>query len=354
MRRQMRFTAMIVVQILSSVISIAAAIMMAWFWRGSDRAYMALVWMRVIQVGAYTAGIWVLCPWVPSPPARGAGVRSMLMYGADVTGFNIINYFSRNLDNVLIGKFCGPGPLGFYAKAYQIVLFPLANIRTPIVSVAMPVFSRLQDQPFLFRKYYSKLVFILAALSMPLMAYLYVCSSEVIRIVFGEKWLEMDAVFKVLTLAGFIQVVSGTPGVVLLSLGQSRRYLQAGILSTIFTIISFIIGIQYGAIGVAKSYTVMSYVTVPAVFLFAFRGVPVHFFDFLSGMWRVCVACVFGGAVVIAVTTNLPEMSLWVALFVKGVLGGCVMIITLLLLPGGSKQLMLIWKLVKMNIYNKD
>jgi hypothetical protein len=41
-------------------------------------------------------------------------------------------------------------------------------------------------------------------------------------------------------------------------------------------------------------------------------------------------------------------------LFVKGVLGGCVMIITLLLLPGGSKQLMLIWKLVKMNIYNKD
>ncbi|MGL5731137.1 MAG: oligosaccharide flippase family protein, partial [Bacteroidales bacterium] len=39
--------------------------------------------------------------------------------------FNIINFFSRNVDNLLVGKYLGVKPLGFYDKSYRLVMLPL-------------------------------------------------------------------------------------------------------------------------------------------------------------------------------------------------------------------------------------
>ena len=43
-------------------------------------------------------------------------------------GFNFINYFSRNLDNILVGKFMGATALGNYDKAYQLMKYPLFSL----------------------------------------------------------------------------------------------------------------------------------------------------------------------------------------------------------------------------------
>ena len=78
--------------------------------------YWALVLLELVK--AFTSALltWLACPWIPGRPVRGSGVRSMLLYGGNLTGFNVINYFARNLDNLLIGRFWGPLPLGLYAK----------------------------------------------------------------------------------------------------------------------------------------------------------------------------------------------------------------------------------------------
>ena len=82
----------------------------------------------------------------------------MLAFGGNLTGFGVVNYFARNLDNLLIGRFWGPAQLGLYARAYQLLLLPIDQMITPITAVAVPALSRLKDSPERYRQAYLRLL----------------------------------------------------------------------------------------------------------------------------------------------------------------------------------------------------
>ena len=118
LRRQMRFTALAVTDIVSLIAGIVTALVLGWY----GARYWALVANQLVVGFTNTVAVWALCRWRPGLPVRNSGVRSMLVFGRNLTGFSIINYFARNLDNMLIGKFWGSQQLGLYAKAYQLLL----------------------------------------------------------------------------------------------------------------------------------------------------------------------------------------------------------------------------------------
>src|SRR4029453_14358411 len=102
-------------------------------WLGAH--YWSLVINQLTMTLTTIAGVWMVCGWRPGFPARGTGVRSMLSYGGGLTGFNVMNYFARNLDNALIGKFWGAAQLGIYSRAYQMLLMPMQQINAPLAAV---------------------------------------------------------------------------------------------------------------------------------------------------------------------------------------------------------------------------
>lgn len=339
LRRQMRFHSLVIVQVVSHLISIITAIGLAWLWRETAHAYLALVWMSVSQTLAFAIGTWLVCRWVPGLPRRGCGVRSMLRFGADVTGFNVINYFSRNLDNILIGKFWGGDALGLYDKAYKIVLFPLTNIRNPINAVALPVLSRLQNEPIRFRRYYGKIVFSLAFISMPIMAFCIVFPEELIRFFLGNQWLDATQVFRLLAVAGYIQSIAGTRGMLLLSCGQSKLYLKLGVLGALITITAFGIGVIWGITGVALSFVIVSYLPQYYFFALAFEKTPCSFRDLTSNLQFVAlfswIAVIF---VLILPMDILP--SVFFSLVFRGILMFLVYIGLFITIPRARRQLM--------------
>ena len=229
LNRQMRFLAQAVINVGALIAGIAVAIIAALY----DYGYWALVLNNLTISVCTVVGAWFATRWLPGLPRRDAGVGSLVKFGADIVGFNVINYFSRNLDNILIGRFHGSAPLGLYSKAYQILMMPITNLRNPMNNVAMPALSRLQNEPEKYRNYYMKFISILAFLSMPLVVFLFVCSDQVISLVLGEKWLDASKIFKILAVIAFIQPVSTTWGLVLLSTGKSRRYLRWGVINSI-------------------------------------------------------------------------------------------------------------------------
>jgi PST family polysaccharide transporter len=77
--------------------------------------------------------------------SENSGVRPLLAFGRDLTGYNVLNYFTRNLDNLLIGKLWGAQQLGIYAKAYQLLLMPLEQLGIPLDGIALTALSRLTD-----------------------------------------------------------------------------------------------------------------------------------------------------------------------------------------------------------------
>lgn len=158
LRRHLRFGALAAIQILAQATQLLTSILLALLGFG----YWALVGGLFAQAAASVLSTFFYCPWIPGKARRGTGVREMLRFGSHLTAFNFANYFSRNLDRLLIGRHFGAEALGLYSKAYQLFMMPVAQIRNPINQVLMPVLSRLKNDPDRYRKYYRRMVEILA------------------------------------------------------------------------------------------------------------------------------------------------------------------------------------------------
>lgn len=263
LRRQMRFGSLALIQIISMSVGILTAVIAAFYGAG----YWSLVLMQLATAVAGAIAVWVACGWRPDLPVRCSGVRGMLKFGGHLTGFKFVNYFSRNADNILIGKFIGADALGLYAKAYQLFMMPISQIRGPLNQVAMPVLSSLQNQPERYVKYYQRLIDIMATLTVPLTLYCAIEADFLIRTLLGQQWLGAVPVFRILVIAALIAPVAGTRGLVLISHGFSGRYFYWGLFNAILIVTSFIVGLPFGIEGVATAYAVAVYVIlIPSLF----------------------------------------------------------------------------------------
>ena len=174
LRRQMRFKALAVVEVVSMTGGIAVAIAMALMEFG----YWSLVGMVAGTAVVNAVLVWVLCDWRPGRPKRGCGVGQMVKFGGGLTGFNFLNYFTRNSDNVIVGFALGSGPLGVYSKAYNLLMLPIRQINAPVGSVMLPALSRLQDDPVRYRRAYLQALSAIAMVGMPLVVCVFVLADE--------------------------------------------------------------------------------------------------------------------------------------------------------------------------------
>jgi O-antigen/teichoic acid export membrane protein len=270
-RRHMRFGTLAAIQIVSQVITLIMTISLALFgWR-----YWALVGGTLTNAIAGSLFTFIFCPWIPGRMRRGTGVRGMLKFGVHLTGFNFVNYFSRNTDNILIGRFIGADALGLYAKAYQLFLMPISQIRGPINNVAIPVLSSLRKEPERYKRYYQRILDIMATLTIPLAMYCLIEAKFLIHLLLGHQWIGAVPVFRILAIAGLIQAVASTRGLVLVSCGFSKRYFYYGLYTAIVNIVSFIVGLPFGIEGVAMSYTIANYVILVPLLYYSFAKTPV-------------------------------------------------------------------------------
>jgi PST family polysaccharide transporter len=283
LRRQMRFGVLAVVDIISILVSVLTGIVAACY----GLRYWALVIMQLMTAVTQVIAVWFACRWRPGFPVCGSGVRGMLAFGGYITGFNLMNYFARNGDNLLIGKFWGAGQLGFYTKAYGLLLLPLGQITYPITSVAIPTLSRLQNDPDQYSRYYYRAINTIAFITMPIVAMLAALSHEVITIVLGKQWTDSAIIFKVLAFAAVFQPIWSTLGWIYVSLGQTKRLMYWGLVMVPLIVISFVIGLPWGGLGVAMSYTIcfLFVIMVPS-FWYAFRYSPVD----VTGLFRA-ISC---------------------------------------------------------------
>ena len=280
-------------------------------------AYWSLVWGTLAGTMVTTLLLFLLSPFSPGLPNRGSGVRELVGFGANVTSFNFVNYFSRNLDNILIGKFVGSDALGIYGRAYQLLMFPTVNLRAPIESVAFPAMSQLDPRSDEFRTYYCDLISLLALLTMPLMAWMFVSAPEIIALVLGERWASVVPVFTILSVAGFIQPVASMRGIILLSSGQSKKLLISGLLTSIATSVAFLVGIMWGVVGVASAYALVVWLLFYPMFLYTIYNTSIQPMDLFISIIRPLIASSCGLLICRYCVSDFLGNNLMLSMFLK-------------------------------------
>jgi len=336
MHRKMQFVHAEIVKVAGMLLAAIAAIISALLGAG----YWALAVNNLTVAGLTVGGFWIVCKWIPHRPRKVKGLMHSIRFGMHVTGFDIINYFSRNLDRILIGRFFGAGELGLYSKAYTLMMLPISNLRVPLNTVGLPAMSRIQNEPERFRSYYIKYTSLLAFISMPIVAFMFVFSDEIIRIVLGSKWEQAGGLFRILAAAAFIQPVASQTGLVLMSSGESKRYLHLGVLYAVGLSVAFVVGIPWGPKGVALSYAVANYLLLFPALSFAFRTSVVRPLDFVGSVYRPATASLFAGLC----SWQFVRIIGWdqvVVSLMGGFFAYCVgYMLSWLILPGGRRYLM--------------
>lgn len=336
LRRQMRFVALVVTFFIATAVGYIVGIYMA--WRGFS--YWALVGSQLALLTTNTIGLWIVCRWRPVLPKWNSGVGSMIAFGRNFTGFSIINYFSRNLDNVLLGRFWGANELGLYNRAYQLMTLPIDQINEPITAVAIPALSRINDAAGRYRQAYLRMLEKIAMLTMPGIAFMMATSDWIIEIVLGPQWSATSRIFLLLGITGMFQPIANTTGWLFLTQGRSKDMFHWGLISGPITIGSIFLGLPWGAIGVATSYAVTRVlVTDPLLFWFVGRKGPVRTIDFyrtiapftLASLLALGLAIVFRNFTEI----NNPVVGLITLFFITG----AVTLLTLGALPAGRLAL---------------
>jgi len=203
-----------------------------------------------------TCGAWIASRWRPGLPRWSDEVKSMLSFGGHVTGFTMVNFFVRNLDNVLIGRAWGAVSLGFYAKAYQLLLLPIQQINQPLSPVAFSTLSRLRSDPEAYRRAYLRMLGVIVSISMPAVAAVAGCADWVIVVLLGPRWEPSAHLYAILSLAAIVQPVGHTIGWLFLSQGRARMFFKLAVILAPVTIGGFFAGLPWGAAGVAWSYAV--------------------------------------------------------------------------------------------------
>jgi len=164
LQRHMRFGTLASIQVAAQIISLTVTIIMAYLgWR-----YWSLVGGALSQALVNSLLTFVYCPWIPGRVQRGTGVRDMLKFGSHLTGFNFVNYFARNADNILIGKFIGADALGIYGRAYQLLMMPITMLSAPLSNVAVPALCRLNEERDRLHKYYLHILYLLSLFAGPI------------------------------------------------------------------------------------------------------------------------------------------------------------------------------------------
>ena len=170
-------------------------------------------------------------------------LRKIFSYSAYQFLFNTINYFSRNLDKLLIGKHMGMNPLGYYEKSYRLMMLPLQNITQVITPVMHPVFSDFQNDLKKLASSYERVIRLLAFIGFPASVLLYFTAEELILILFGDQWLPSIPVFQILTFSVGIQVVLSSSGSIFQAANDTRSLFVCGLFSATLNVTGILIGI---------------------------------------------------------------------------------------------------------------
>ncbi len=217
----------------------------------------SLVLQSIILTSTNTLLLWVVSDWRPRFVFSISSLKEILPFSTHLTGFNIVNYFARNIDRVLIGKFLGSEALGIYSLAYKLMLVPLQNVSWIISKVMFPALSAIQHDLEGVRVAYQKMCKAISLITFPMMFGLFSLAPELVTIVFGSKWEPSIVIIRILCICGLFQSIHTTSGTILLSQGRSDIQLRLGLFSSVYVAVAIAIGIGIlgGINGVAIMYT---------------------------------------------------------------------------------------------------
>jgi PST family polysaccharide transporter len=283
LKRQMRFKMIALIQIGSMLAGVAVGIIMAALKYG----YWSLVWMQLITTVVAFLLTWSTSRRRPQLPKRGSGTWPLLNFGANLTASSFLWSLARGSDGLLIGRFYGSAPLGLYSRAAALLSRPMDQLISPIEAVFVPTLSRLQPQTERYRKTLFKIYDIIAVTCFPFAAMFFALAHPLTLVVLGRKWEAAAPILAGFSFVALFIPAGSVASWLITSQGRGRDWLILSSISSSLTFVSFLVGLPFGPVGVAMSYSSYCLLgALPIMYHIAGRQGPVTTKDLWGRFFR--------------------------------------------------------------------
>lgn len=168
-------------------------------------------------------------------------LKKIYNYSVFLLLYCILNFFTRNIDKLIVGRFFSMRDLGYYEKSYRLMMMPLEYFSFLLGSVMHPILTTLQNNYEELTAKYNKIVHLMAFISCTIGVTLYFAAADAILFVFGDQWGQAVPVFKVFTMSLPLQMVYATHGFIYQASGKTNWMFYCGLSSAICTITGYLL-----------------------------------------------------------------------------------------------------------------
>jgi PST family polysaccharide transporter len=297
----------------------------------------SLVFGQIAGALASVILVWIVLPWRPRLTLDRGLAGSLMKFGVSVTLIDIITQITDNIDYVIVGRFFGLVPLSIYTLAYRLPEMLLIGNLWVMGGVVFPAFSSLQDRPDELRRGFLASVRVVELFAVPICLGLLIAAEPIVRVVFGDQWLDAIPILRVLALYAWVYSLGYHVGGLYKAIGRPDILLRLSILTLVIIIPSLLIGAQFGLIGVAAGHLVAVLIRRMISLAIATRFVNVSIRDIFGELRPSLVGAFVMAPIVMFVYYLAADLNPFLQL-------------TLIVLSGGISYLLILWGIEKENL----
>lgn len=237
-----------------SLIAAAAAAAVALWGALSGWGVWTLVWAPITLFWVRGLGYVIATRFLPIPSFDFRGTGGMIAFGAAMLGSQLLWLVQTQSDIVIGGRVLNPHELGLYAEALFLTQIIVSKFIPPLNDVAFPAYARMQADTSAICWSFLRALRLIMLVACPLYLGMAATAEPLVLTLFGEKWREMAPFVELLALAMPFMTIQVMFPPVCNALGRPGLTTAISATGAILMPLSFLIGIRFGAIGLAWSW----------------------------------------------------------------------------------------------------
>jgi PST family polysaccharide transporter len=225
--------------------------------------------------------LWGASDWRPKFNVSVKHFKELFAFGINMVGFNIVNFFNRRADDFLIGYFLGTVALGYYTVAYRILWVMTQLLVTVTSQVALPTFSRLQEEPEKLQRAFYTVTQFTSLIAFPSFLGVAALAPELVQVLFGSKWQPSIPVMQVLAFIGILHSMIYFNSTVMMAKGKPSWRFGVNCLNAVINVIAFALVTRWGIVAVALAYVISGYLVFPISIYLVRKLIPLQIITYL-------------------------------------------------------------------------
>ena len=248
--RRMQFKRTATVELVSALCGSVTGVVLALMGFG----WWALIWQSLAAQSLRAIFAFIAARPPFQMPRRGEGTSSLVRFGGQIAINGLMIYFARNLDNVVVGKVWGSAALGYYGRAYFLMLLPSTLATSVLTNLMVPSLAAFRDDPARLGSAYRRATRLIAFAGCPMSLGLALTAPDMVKLIYGDAWAPVVPILLWLSIAGVTQPIYNTNGWLFIATGKVNRYLLLTVTNAVVLGATFLLAVSHGAVAVAAGY----------------------------------------------------------------------------------------------------